>query len=871
MSEKLLAGYWGKYDGESNDYHALVHHSADVAACLEALLEQPNIRNSLARSGGLDSLTSGQASRLAAITFLHDLGKIAMGFQCQIVTPLPRGSPAKKGHILPIFSCLFSGDEADSWLAEALDAQALALWDDREGETIQELLAAALAHHGAPVSINIVGEPNEYRRQWLALEHLDPAHEASRFGRYLRQWFPHAFLHGHEPLPQTTAFQHAYAGLVSLADWIGSDSQFFPFHSAINENHIAVARLRATDALKSIGLDIQAQRARFEGTPTSQHLFQFEALRPLQQATFDAPNENKILILEAETGAGKTEAALMRFAKLYEAGEVDSLYFAVPTRAAAVQLHRRISDFCRQLFPAELGPQPVLAVPGYIQAGDVTGKRLPGFVVEWDDSPDKKALIARWAAEHHKRYLAAQIAVGTVDQVMLSAMPVKHAHLRAAALSRSLLVIDELHASDHYMQEIIERVVKQHTALGSHVLMMSATLTASARERWLLGQRQSATSLDSAIAVQYPCISYREHQTLCVQSIAQTNNQKEISVSLTANDLDEISSLAWSATRSGARVLIIRNTVNGAVELLQKLKADAQSDTDKLFNINGVVTLHHSRFAAEDRKRLDAAAEAWLGKDRPIGGAIVVGTQTLEQSLDIDADLLITDLCPVDVLLQRMGRLHRHTRDNRPTDYCQAKAVVISPHNSDLSGLLEKSESGLGPKSHVYGDLIALQATLDLLNSRPLWRIPEMNRSLIEGALHPTVRHQVLDLHDHDWKTADQQRNGSETADAQSARMHRLRTDLDFLDKNIRFPDKEIRIPTRLGGDSLLVTLEPAITGPFGGLVSHFSIPDWMLGEQLDSSQQALGIEEKDCARLILGALSFAYDSNGLSKSTEHS
>lgn len=870
LEQALLPGFWGKFDGESGDFHALVHHCADVAACVEALLSLPCIERALAASAGLAHLTSIQKSRLAAIAFLHDLGKIALGFQCQICYPRLPLTPSNKGHIRPIFSLLFDDPDYNAWLVEPLGATDLVMWDSRDGAVVQDLLAAALAHHGAPVNIGSLDAASDIRKQWQPVEHLDPRREAERFGTCLRRWFSDAYeqTENHQ-LPDSARFHHAYAGLVSLADWIGSDRRFFPFLSEFSDSYIGDARRLAVDAIQSIGLDTIEQRAKFAGIPSPADLFGFPSLRPLQQAVFDSCDATKALILEAETGAGKTEAALLRFAKLYQRGHVDSLYFAVPTRAAAVQLHRRVCEFSRQLFPNEHGPEPVLAVPGYLQAGAHSGHRLPGFVVEWDDAPSQRDAAARWSAEHNKRFLAAQIAVGTIDQVMLSAMPVKHAHLRATALSRSLLVIDELHASDHYMQEIIEHVVQQHTTLGSHVLMMSATLSAEARERWLTSARQSGTALEVAINTGYPCLSCLQDNKIAYQVIAESDHHKQVDLELCPTGHAGISATAWRAARAGARVLIIRNTVKDAVALLLQLQADASTDQSLLFNIDGLVTLHHSRFAAEDRQRLDAAAEAWLGKERPCTGGIVVGTQTLEQSLDIDADLLITDLCPMDVLLQRIGRLQRHRRDIRPQGFQRAKAVVVTPNQSDLSSLIKTSEIGLGPKSPVYPDLLVLQATLDLINQCAAWSIPAMNRQLVEGALHPDIRQQLIDRQGPDWSQADLKRQGSDNADAQSARQHRLRTDKRFLDREVCFK-AGAKVPSRLGEDSLMVTLEQPITGPFSQPVANFSIPGWMLKDELSSYDGTPSIVSSATEiSLKIGQTTFVYSATGLKEATE--
>ena len=165
----------------------------------------------------------------------------------------------------------------------------------------------------------------------------------------------------------------------------------------------------------------------------------------------------------------------------------------------------------------------------------------------------------------------------------------------------------------------------------------------------------------------------------------------------------------------------------------------AVGDRSLLFTCQGTSTLHHGRFAAGDRRLLDCQVEISFGKTRESGGRVVVGTQTLEQSLDIDADLLITDLCPVDVLLQRIGRLHRHPRRDRPRGYDKPACVVLTPGGTDLSPLLTRraDANGLGPHGFVYRDLRILEATRRLIDEYREWRIPKMNRMLVERATHP--------------------------------------------------------------------------------------------------------------------------------------
>ena len=566
---------------------------------------------------------------------------------------------------------------AAAWFFDALGWSELEAWDDCDGAVVSDLLVATLSHHGAPLQLEGAREPNPVL--WRAFRGLDPALAVRHVGKQIRNWFPVAWDAGAPPLPAAPAFQHMFLGLCTLADWLGSNEVWFPFRDVPDVGYIDVARERARRAVETVGLDIEAQREAAVAAgrlPPFDELFNISGATPnaiQRQAAVATALDEPLVVIESETGSGKTEAALWRFARMYEAGLVDGLYFALPTRAAATQIHARVQRFTEAAFPRDHAPAAVLAAPGYLRAGDATGHLLQRYEVSWDDDPDDAARGRRWAAEHSKRYLAAQIAVGTVDQAMMAVLRVKHSHMRAACLARNLLVVDEAHASDTYMRTILHALLDAHLAAGGYALLMSATLGSVARRRWLSAGRTTRTGdlpLKEAIDSPYPAVSTPANSGERVTATGENGSEKTVrmeSVPLMGS-FEEVAGRAVRAAGAGAKVLIVRNTVDYAVRTQQAIE-DLIADGDErelLFACQGVPAPHHGRFTPGDRVLLDRAVEAGLGKERPAGGLIVAGTQTLEQSLDIDADLLITDLCPADVLLQRIGRLHRHERNDRP-------------------------------------------------------------------------------------------------------------------------------------------------------------------------------------------------------------
>ena len=817
MPMSYLDRHWAKSDPSNpGRIHLLEHHLADVGACFEALLMQPTIADRMARSGGLDALCDATRARLSLLAALHDIGKLNVGFQTRIWRNEDLQGKRKPGHAGHVddLTPVLNGDDTETgkWFFDALGWNAFLSWDKLNGETACGLLTATFSHHGAPLNLGYGRSRNT--RIWQDFADLSPQACAKRIGGLLREWFPQAFNADAPPLPSSPAFQHMFLGLCTLADWIGSNEDWFEYVDTPQDDYFkATARPQAAKAITAIGLNIGEQRERFGCIPDFSALFDipYPPNSVQQAATRDIPLDAPVAIMESETGSGKTEAALLRFAIMYEKGLVDGIYFALPTRAAAAQIHGRAKRFAANLFAEQDAPPVVLAVPGYEPDADADRLRIEYN----EDSAGNHHYERPWASDNPKKYLSAQIAVGTVDQAMLGALKVKHAHLRAACLARNLLVVDEVHASDAYMRRILEALLEAHTGAGGYALLMSATLGSDARRRLLSagGDASAMLPLDAAIDTPYPAVSVGDASGESVQGVGENGRTKRVRVSANPimSDFDAVANIALNAARDGAKVLVVRNTVGHAVDTqhaLERLADDSHSEL--LFKRDGIPTLHHGRFAAHDRRLLDRAVEATLGKDaeRAGTGCVVVGTQTLEQSLDIDADLLITDLCPMDVLLQRIGRLHRHERKDRAAGYETPPCIVLTPPNNDLSPLLTSGEdaNGLGMQGKVYKDLCILHATLKLIGEHSEWKIPAMNRMLVECATHPDALKAVveaLERDNADWRTHVYEVQGEISADTQTASGVIVQRTKSFYAHNreVLFGSMEERIHTRLGDE----------------------------------------------------------------------
>ena len=884
--------HWAKFSRDKMpSIHLLEHHLADVGACMEALLQQPTIRQRLARAGGLDILDDVTEARLCVFAALHDIGKVNVGFQTRIweYGDFPSGRRPiafdRVGHTADLTPVLNQRDSKTAdWFFDALDWwwESTESWDNCEGEVVCAMFVAALSHHGSPLQLdNPLKSANP--QAWREYAGLNPQDCVARIGQLVRQWFEPAFGPGAPPLPLVPEFQHHFLGLCTLADWIGSNEDWFHYVDQPDDDYISKARERAQKAVRAIGLDIGQQRSVFTAMPPRldfADLFRHPEPNAIQQqAAMETALEEPLVIIESETGSGKTEAALWRFALMYQKGLVDGLYFALPTRAAAGQLHRRVRDFVNNLFPVEHWPQVILAVPGYAPEA-----YAPGAVglQEYDEQAAHHREHGHekpWASERPKQYLAAQIAVGTVDQAMLGALRVRHSHLRSSCLARNLLVVDEVHASDTYMTEVIRGLLAAHTDVGGYALLMSATLGATARQKWLAPGCRTADvaslSLEEAIKSDYPAISMSAESQPA--KAGENGQDKKVKIEPAAEmlDFDAVARRALATARQGAKVLIVRNTVDYAVKT-QRAVEEAATDDDRglLFTAgaNDKPTLHHGRFVRSDRQLLDSLVEQRLGKDRPAGGGILVGTQTLEQSLDLDADLLLTDLCPVDVLLQRIGRLHRHHRE-RPAGYSDPTCVVLLPDVDDLTPYLTRKTdcNGLGPNGYVYRSLHVLEATRRLVHNYQEWRIPEMNRELVEKATHPEALEAITKELGDDWQAHAINAEGGYIADRQQARGNVLRFNKSFLADNreILFPyGAEENIRTRLGDDRMEIALDPPPPSPFDPAqnIERLEMPlRWLRGEEAPESVSPTATAEGFDFRI--GQRRFRYDRLGLGRS----
>jgi CRISPR-associated endonuclease/helicase Cas3 len=749
------------------------------------LMASPVLCRRLAAAFATD-LTERHLDRLAILAGIHDLGKALKGFQDKLEGTLL----TSRGHVAEALAAV--AHSAD--LKSAVRLPLLSEWFERVADAVY----VSICHHGEPVADDRIRPHLAVLEQLLARTRYghDPITEIGKLSDFLIAQFPNAT----EPAPKlhfTPAAQHLFAGILMASDWMASGFAFTPGN---------VDQL-ATDVLRRTGWTDW-----HSGAPADD-LLEGRDPRPAQVGALALPLDERFAVIEAPTGTGKTEAALIWAARLVEAGEVDGLYFAVPTRSAASELHARIGRLMSAHHPALKG-KIVRALPGMLD----TDNSVPDYPAE------------TWALAAPKRTFAAPIAVGTIDQALLSILRSRHAWMRAAFLSRHLIVVDEVHASDPYMAALTRGLIERHLSLGGRALAMSATLGETALAILMNRER---TSIDEAIAAPYPAIRRRG----CHHELPQAPGR---TIDVVVEPFEQAASRARAAAMGGQSVLWIRSTVSDAVA--DFLSFEARSMTS---------LLHHSRYAVEDRTWLDQQLLSIFGLNGKRGSIIAVTTQTAEQSLDIDADLLITDACPADVLLQRLGRLHRHRAGTRPT------AVVIDPGTLDRY-LLPKGKV-LGHLGQgwpwVYDNLLSVRATLDWLHSGRSISIPDDCRSLVERATHADYLREMAASLGGSWTDLWRNLFDEATIKAQLA-------EANLIDWSRPYREALVNewLPTRLGEGTVTVAVKNLLSPFTGEGIKALPIPGrWLRGTVLPD-EPISAIE----GRLRIGFRDYSYDRLGI-------
>ena len=521
-------------------------------------------------------------------------------------------------------------------------------------------------------------------------------------------------------------------GLVIVADWMSSDEALFPYADPTS------AETRAAEAFDALAIPEPWRAAEAPVDPTVHLHERFPALshvmaRPLQMAAVSAARQATrppLIIIEGPMGIGKTESALMSSEVLARRFGCGGVFVGLPTMATSNPMFDRVLAWLRLALQAQ---DASVALAHGKAALNETYDRLRGtghHITTYDDDPvSARVLVTEWL-RGRKRAGLASFVVGTIDQSLFAGLKSKHVALRHLGLAGKVVIIDEVHAADDYMRRYLTRVLTWLGAYGTPVILMSATLPPEQRDEFV---NAYAAGSDDGVEIitgdraDLPTRLTLYDGDLHTLEVDPGSAASRVSVKRLDDGLDALVSTLRAALTDGGCAGVICNTVARAQEAFEALAPVFGSD----------VIVAHSRFIAPHRARREASLVRTLGPgdDARPRRLVVVGTQVLEQSLDIDFDLMVTDLAPIDLILQRLGRLHRHPRQGRPSPV--AEPVVWLRGVEDWSGVPPIAAKG---SQAVYGAkrLLRAAAVLNELSSLELPRhIPRLVRLAYDPDLAP--------------------------------------------------------------------------------------------------------------------------------------
>ena len=607
--------------------HPVLCHLMDVGAVATELLNH--------RPLDVDPSVNDAFALLIA---LHDLGKVSAAFQNMLNHGIAQADEARHWRITGSYFSLFRGQ-----LESLLDADYF---------DIRPLLSAVVCHHGdfkcpAP---KVCGAPKYIGEAALS--------DAPLILSRIAELFPNASLAAlisdDARVEEDRINQLAWklSGLTVQADWIGSNTTWFtptPDCGSVDE-YWAYAQTQANRALRAAGL-FTSQPKRKGATRIIGPTF---TPRPMQAAalSISVVETPSLFVLEDTTGSGKTEAGLILAARLLAAGHGRGLFFALPTMATSNAMFERVNEVMPHIFEGS-------ATLGLSHSKAHLSESFQNLLAAPSDAP---VACTDWLADGRRQILFADMAVGTIDQALLSILPTRFNTFRQWALSDKVLIVDEAHSYDPFMAAELETLLRFHRYHGGSAILMTATLPSLMKQSFIAAYGQTQNS-DLA----YPQLTSvtTDVSSRAVDTVEENKRRIEV---LQLSDQAQVLDYIAHHAKAGAAIAWVRNAVDDAIEAvcaLNKMGLD--------------VDLLHARFAMADRLSKENELIANLGKGSgKRAGRIVIATQVMEQSLDLDFDVMISDLAPIGSMIQRAGRLWRH-REREARAVQTPVLAVLSP------------------------------------------------------------------------------------------------------------------------------------------------------------------------------------------------
>ena len=691
---------WAK----SSPYKSLKRHMVETGCCAQVLMRkgpgQPFLKELSCLTGGDDDENLRLIGYIAA---LHDIGKCHPAFQ-KNADDLPQVQRLKEA------GCLASSGVRCHFRHELYSEEILdRIWEKTQffprntRDTITRVLS--MHHQGKN------GESCEIEREASLWEQAQDQLE-----REMRQVFQVSQLPAMPDFGRGDAFALSLMGVVILSDWLAS-SEIFENFSAAEKTLLSDIRAAAERTVENCGLVSGTKLPSYDDFCELWPEISREGMRPLQKECAGMDYRGTSLcLLEAPMGEGKTEAALYAVSRMMETCGKDGFYVALPTSATSNQMHNRVNGLFQR---HGLAPSRLLHSMAWLV--DAQAQRHHASLGDDDD----RQSLAQWLMPL-RRGLLSQYAVGTVDQAMMSVMQIKYGVLRLLGLTDKILVVDEIHAYDAYMAQIIEQLVAWCRALSIPVVLLSATLPLTKKRKLLA----AAGASEYEPSAGYPLItSVRNDGTVTERPVeAFVRRRYRFALRPVMNDREAVASLAVDKVKNGGCLCLLMDTVKGAQALYPLLKEKATPDTELI--------VFHARFTAERRQQIESECIAKFGRNaganRP-KKAILLCTQVVEQSLDVDFDFMMTEIAPIDLLLQRAGRVFRHDGTTRPDGCVRPQIDVLVPPKHNFAAI-----------EMIYYPIL-LERTENYLAAHEVIAVPEDIRSCIEEVYSEQINNGELE------------------------------------------------------------------------------------------------------------------------------
>ena len=677
---------WAK----SKPYKNLLEHMIDTGLCAQYLLQYGCAHSCLKQLISLSGLTEIEILHLVSyLAALHDIGKCHPEFQCkapelkQVLELRETGKLKTSGSITPFRHELYT--------REVLER----VWKECHLVTkdYSEMLSCVLSmHHQGKSGRNARLLPS-CKDFWHDMQ--------SEIELQIRSLFnPRIPLLEH--CLHSDAFAMIIMGIVILSDWIASGPHFESLHIESTMLYTASSKNAARIALADYGLLYCKPLPSYDDFCLMWPEIARSGIRPLQSTVESlSPLNSSLCLIEAPMGEGKTEAALYLAAQMVKYYDKKGIYVALPTAATSNQMHDRVNALFKT---HNIASSRLLHSTAWL---------LDDYTKQKSIQSEDASSMAQWLAPL-RRGLLSPNAVGTVDQAMTAVLQVKYGVLRLLGLTGKVLVIDEVHAYDAYMNTIIERLLEWCHALDIPVILLSATLTQAKRAQLLQAYGASIPSQLSEAYPLYTCVDNYGTTTEIPVGSTYMNCIYQFQLYPFLGDYQKTAQMAINISSNGGCLCVMLNTVNAAQVVYLILKDLVTPDTE--------LSLFHARFTARRRQEIENECVRRFGKnakeERP-KKAILVCTQVVEQSLDVDFDYMITELAPIDLLLQRAGREHRHEQTKRPIG-CETPIINV----------LVSNDTKYGATSAIYNDLL-LNRTKYYLKEHSKIAVPAQMRDAI--------------------------------------------------------------------------------------------------------------------------------------------